>query len=226
MKSIFAAHDFRMAKPFAHLEGIQMKLDLGISPPRGVAGKAWSQPQPLPPAPQKREIVDSASPGGCGQNGIGLHDASGTLGTCQSCFAIVAASRIARPCCRTLPRTLLHEALVWVPDTCRDGPDSTSQPRGVKVQRQMQKQPVRTGACQTGCRGGALTQPWERAGQADAGCWPMDRDQPGEAFRRDETIAANTFPHTLAKLIHRDPKITPFYRSETEAQRLKSRLRS
>lgn len=129
VKSIFSAHDFRMAKPFAHLEGIRMKLGLGISPPRGEAGKAWSQPWPLPPAPQKRETVHPASPGSCGQNGIGLHDASGTLGTCQSCFAIVAASRIARPCCRTLPRTWLREALVWVPDTCRDGPNSTSQPQ-------------------------------------------------------------------------------------------------
>nr|KAF6378674.1 hypothetical protein mMyoMyo1_009602 [Myotis myotis] len=167
-----------MAKPFAHLEGIWMKLDWGISPPRGVAGKAWSQPWHLPPAPQRRETVHSASPGGCGQNGIGLHDASGTLGTCQSCFATVAASRIPRPCCRTLPRTLLHEALVWVPDTCRDGPNSTSQP-----QRCQGPEADAEAANQDRC-----LQDWLQRGasQADAGCWPMDRDQPGEAFRRDE----------------------------------------
>lgn len=35
-----------METPFAHLEDIQMKLDLEIFPPRGAASKAWSCPSP------------------------------------------------------------------------------------------------------------------------------------------------------------------------------------
>lgn len=120
-----------METPFAHLEDIQMKLDLEIFPPRGAASKAWSCPSPTTqPLRGGRQSI------------LHLQAAVGNMAWAQAMqwYPWVLTVLLFYCCCVLYPQAILQDppslsgillcqALGWAPGTCRDAPDSTSQPQ-------------------------------------------------------------------------------------------------
>ena len=141
-----------MARPFAHLEAIQMRLDSGIFLP-----KAWSHPCAPYPAPQRKEIAHSALPGRCWQNGMGPSDAGGTLGSGQYCFFVVVfVFCIPRPGCSTLhPFPAPCYARPWSGYRAHAKMYQTQpvSPRRDQDLEEGAEMPIKRNVCKTGCRG-------------------------------------------------------------------------
>lgn len=125
-----------MARPFAHLEAIQMRLDLGIFLP-----KAWSHPCAPHPAPQRKEIAHSVLPGCCWQNGMGPSDAGGTLGSIASLLLLLCSASPGQAAAPSIPSQ--HLAMpgpgLGTAHMQRCTRLNLSAPEGIKTWRRVQK---------------------------------------------------------------------------------------
>lgn len=158
-----------------------MKLDLEIFPPRGAASKAWSCPSPTTqPLRGGRQSI------------LHLQAAVGKMAWAQAMqwYPWVLTVLLFYCCCVLYPQAILQDppslsgillcqALGWAPDTCRDAPDSTSQPQkgsrsrgGCRNKDRCLRERLRKP------RGRPLTQPWGGRGQGqrreDAEHWWLD----------------------------------------------------